>query len=81
MVSSPTPLNLSSLPEQTEPEDLSMSSTRHHYTTRPHSHSSGGGSPMSHSPHSDCNEEDEDEVDLSRASPSSLFALDARRVR
>ncbi|XP_011495559.1 PREDICTED: protein krueppel [Ceratosolen solmsi marchali] len=98
------PLNLSGipvdLPEQTEPEDLSMSGTRirelgfgHHHQhqillQRPHSHShsSGGGSPMSRSPCSDIAHEGEDQddvedLDVARASPSSLFAPEAHRVR
>ncbi|KAG7204667.1 hypothetical protein KM043_005082 [Ampulex compressa] len=71
----PMPLNLSGipvdLPEQTEPEDLSMSTGMH----RPHSHShSSGDSPMSRSPSSDTiHEEDEEDLDVSEASPSSLF--------
>nr|XP_033322682.1 protein krueppel-like isoform X1 [Megalopta genalis]XP_033322769.1 protein krueppel-like isoform X1 [Megalopta genalis] len=77
----PIPLNLSgvpvNLPEQTEPEDLSMSTGMH----RPHSHShSSGDSPMSHSPSSDTiHEEDEEELlDVSEASPSSLFLQNHR---
>ncbi|XP_053976283.1 protein krueppel-like [Hylaeus volcanicus] len=78
--SMPMPLNLSGipvdLPEQTEPEDLSMSTGMH----RPHSHShSSGDSPMSRSPSSDTiHEEDEDELDVSEASPSSLFLQNHR---
>lgn len=69
----PLPLNLSgipmNLPEQTEPEDLSMSTGIH----RTHSHSSGD-SPLSRSPSSDTHQEEEDEeLDVSVASPSSLF--------
>lgn len=88
------PLNLSGIPvdmpEQTEPEDLSMSTSRsrdYRPQSHSHSHSSGGGSPMSHSPSSDIAHEDDEEVDdvenldVARASPSSLFAPDARRVR
>lgn len=69
------PLNLSGipmdLPEQTEPEDLSMSTGLH----RPHSHShSSGDSPLSRSPSSDTpHDDDEEELDVSEASPSSLF--------
>ncbi|XP_076629165.1 krueppel [Colletes latitarsis] len=79
--SMPMPLNLSGipvdLPEQTEPEDLSMSTGLH----RPHSHShSSGDSPMSRSPSSDTiHEEDEEELlDVSEASPSSLFLQNHR---
>ena len=70
------PLNLSGstndLPEQTEPEDLSMTKV---VTRRPHSHShSSGDSPLSQSPSSDTlHEDNEDELDVSEASPSSLF--------
>lgn len=76
----PIPLNLSGipmvdLPEQTEPEDLSMSTGMH----RPHSHSnSSGDSPMSRSPSSDAiHEEDEEDTDMGtceRSSPSSATA-------
>ncbi|KOC66184.1 Protein krueppel [Habropoda laboriosa] len=79
--SMPMPLNLSGipmdLPEQTEPEDLSMSTGMH----RPHSHSnSSGGSPMSRSPSSDTiHEEDEDDLDMSEVtSPNTVF-LQAHR--
>ncbi|XP_063992225.1 protein krueppel-like [Diachasmimorpha longicaudata] len=71
----PMPLNLSGvsidLPEQTEPEDLSMSTGMH----RPSSHShSSGDSPLSRSPSSDTlHEDEEDELDVSEASPSTLF--------
>ncbi|XP_076767159.1 krueppel [Xylocopa sonorina] len=72
----PMPLNLSGipvdLPEQTEPEDLSMSTGMH----RPHSQSnSSGDSPMSRSPSSDTiHEEDEEDLDMSEASsPNSVF--------
>ena len=89
------PLNLSGvpvdLPEQTEPEDLSMAASRmreHHFAPHSHSHSSGGGSPMSHSPSSETAPEYEDEeleeaaeLDVARASPSSLFAPEAHRAR
>uniref|UniRef100_A0A0C9QSJ5 Kr protein n=1 Tax=Fopius arisanus TaxID=64838 RepID=A0A0C9QSJ5_9HYME len=69
------PLNLSSvsmnIPEQTEPEDLSMSTGMH----RPSSHShSSGDSPLSRSPSSDTlHEEEDDELDVKEASPSTLF--------
>ncbi|KZC10165.1 Protein krueppel, partial [Dufourea novaeangliae] len=78
--SMPMPLNLSGipvdLPEQTEPEDLSMSTGMH----RPHSHShSSGDSPMSRSPSSDTiHEEEDEELDVSEASPSSLFLQNHR---
>ena len=73
--SMPLPLNLSgiprNLPEQTEPEDLSMSTGMHR--TLSHSHSSGD-SPLSRSPSSDNHHDEEDEeLDVSGASPSSLF--------
>lgn len=79
--SMPMPLNLSGipivgLPEQTEPEDLSMSTGMH----RPHSHShSSGDSSMSRSPSSDTiHEEDEEDLDMSDVSPSSLFLQNHR---
>ncbi|XP_076231170.1 krueppel isoform X2 [Calliopsis andreniformis] len=81
--SMPMPLNLSGipvdLPEQTEPEDLSMSTGMH----RPHSHShSSGDSPMSRSPSSDTiHEEDDEELDVSEASPSSLFLQNHRNSK
>lgn len=78
------PLNLSGIPmeipEQTEPEDLSMSTGVH----RPHSHShSSGDSPLSRSPSSDTAHDDEDEelLDVSEASPSSLFLNQHRQYR
>ncbi|XP_076302489.1 krueppel isoform X1 [Lasioglossum baleicum] len=59
------------LPEQTEPEDLSMSTGMHRPLNFSHS---SMDSPMSHSPSSDTIHEEEDEdLDVSEASPSSLF--------
>lgn len=87
------PLNLSGspveLPEQTEPEDLSMSSAASRnrdyriVLSRPsNSHSSGGGSPMSDDiVHEEDEDEEAEELDVARASPSSLFAPEAHRVR
>ncbi|KAK0159582.1 hypothetical protein PV327_010678 [Microctonus hyperodae] len=72
------PLNLTriktpaiDIPEQTEPEDLSMSTGR----LRPHSHShSSGDSPLSQSPISDNGHDyDDDDLDVSIASPSTLI--------
>ncbi|KAK0092696.1 hypothetical protein PV326_000838, partial [Microctonus aethiopoides] len=72
------PLNLTriktpaiDIPEQTEPEDLSMSTGR----LRPHSHShSSGDSPLSQSPISDNGHDyDDDDLDVSMASPSTLI--------
>ncbi|XP_017888968.1 protein krueppel-like [Ceratina calcarata] len=73
------PLNLSGIPmsmepEQTEPEDLSMSTGMH----RPQSNSSSG-SPLSRSPSSDTVHEDDDE-DLDEAcSPNSVFLQNHRK--
>lgn len=75
------PLNLSNipnnLPEQTEPEDLSMSTGMH----RSNNSHSGCDTPLSQSPcsvthqhdHEDDNNDDDDELDVSEASPSTLF--------
>lgn len=77
VANNPMPLNLSNvpagLPEQTEPEDLSMSTGTHRVHSLPHSHSSGD-SPMSRSPSTDTvHEEDDEELNVSEASPSTLF--------
>lgn len=67
--SMPIPLNLAGipmdLPEQTEPEDLSMS-TGMHSQCRPHSQSNSiSDSPLSRSPSSDTiHGEDEDDIDM-----------------
>lgn len=57
------PINLSvpmELPEQTEPEDLSMSTG----SMRGHSNShSGGDSPLSRSPSSDIHDDDDEDID------------------
>lgn len=77
----PIPLNLSGipmvdLPEQTEPEDLSMSTGMH----RPHSHSnSSGDSPMSRSPSSDAiHEEDEEDTDMGERSTTTPASTTSR---
>lgn len=79
--SMPIPLNLSAsipvnLPEQTEPEDLSMS-TGMHSQCRPHSQSNSvGDSPLSRSPSSDTiHEEDDEDLDTSETSSSNTVFL------
>lgn len=78
--SMPIPLNLAGipvdLPEQTEPEDLSMS-TGMHSQCRPHSQSNSiSDSPLSHSPSSDIiHGEDDDDIDMvsGTSSPNAVF--------
>ncbi|KAK9296993.1 hypothetical protein QLX08_009175 [Tetragonisca angustula] len=69
------PLNLSgipvSLPEQTEPEDLSMSTGMHSQCRS----NSVGDSPLSRSPSSDTIHEDDDDEDTSETSSSNTMFL------
>ncbi|CAD1478375.1 unnamed protein product [Heterotrigona itama] len=87
----PIPLNLSGipvdLPEQTEPEDLSMS-TGMHSQCRPHSQSNSvGDSPLSRSPSSDTihdddeEEEEDDDEDLDASETSSSNTVFLRNHR
>lgn len=75
--SMPIPLNLSGipvdLPEQTEPEDLSMSTGMHSSQCRSNS---VGDSPLSRSPSSDTiHEEDDEDLDTSETSSSNTVFL------